>query len=242
VSLVDSLRRDAEANQVPLIPLRARARRNPHAAIYIFQANLRMLERTLARPPSAGRRLALMILWRRHHRLGVRLGFDIPPGVFGPGLAIAHYGSIVVSVAARVGADCRIHPGTVLANSESGAPRIGDRPFLGPGCKVIGGVCLGDEVVVGANAVMIRSFPERRAVLVGVPARQIHRAVPMAALDLTSQPDSGIIKPPRSTTAGPHRAILSDARRASATGVERRLVHLYRNRAYVTAAPGQNLG
>ncbi len=115
------------------------------------------------------------VLWRRYRfrRMSIWLGFSIPPNVFGPGLVVVHYGTIVVHDKARVGANCRIHPGTCLAVKAGLAPKIGDSCYLGPGAKILGGVILGNGVVVGANAVVVRSFGND-AVLAGVPARDIH--------------------------------------------------------------------
>ena len=50
----------------------------------------------------------------RFHQLSLRLGFSIPINVFGPGLAIVHYGTIVVSNGAKIGANCRIHEGVTI--------------------------------------------------------------------------------------------------------------------------------
>jgi len=110
------------------------------------------------------------VRWRlREH--GIRLGFTIPPNVFGPGLSIAHWGTIVVNENCRVGARCRIHPGVCLGWTASGVPVLGDDCYLGPGAKVFGGVILGDRTIVGANAVVNRSFPGGSVTLVGVPAQ-----------------------------------------------------------------------
>ena len=53
------------------------------------------------------------------------------------------------------------------------SPRIGDNVYLAPGCKIYGPVVIGDNCVVGANAVVTRSFPEAGQVLAGAPARVI---------------------------------------------------------------------
>src|ERR1035437_2848197 len=47
-------------------------------------------------------------VWRLK-QLGMRLGFTIPRHLFGPGLSLAHYGSIVVNGGARVGRNARVH-------------------------------------------------------------------------------------------------------------------------------------
>jgi serine O-acetyltransferase len=114
----------------------------------------------------------------RRHRLGTRLGLTIPLNVFGPGLAIAHYGTIVVNSAARVGANCRIHVcvniGTA-AGERDAAPRIGDNCYIGPGAKIFGPITIGDNVAIGANAVVNKSFPDSNVTLAGVPAQIVSR-------------------------------------------------------------------
>lgn len=120
-------------------------------------------------------------LWRKwtsfqHRRLGLRLGFSIPANVFGPGLSIAHAGTIVVNAAARVGANCRLHVCVVIgtaAGSSADAPVIGDNCYIGPGAKLSGAIVIGDNTAIGANAVVHRSFAEGHATLAGVPARVV---------------------------------------------------------------------
>jgi serine O-acetyltransferase len=110
-------------------------------------------------------------LWRlRDH--GIKLGFTIPVNVFGPGLSIAHWGTITVDAKARVGANCRIHPGTAIGHKNGRSPTLGDDCYVGPGAKIFGGVTLGSRVMVGANAVVNSSF-EDGSILVGVPARKV---------------------------------------------------------------------
>lgn len=119
-----------------------------------------------------GRAWALWLRWRMRQRSLV-LGFDIPVNVFGPGLSIAHWGTIIVNGKARVGANCRIHPSTCIGEVKGVAPTIGDNAYIGPGAKVYGGITLGDDVTVGANAVVGRSFPGG-VTLAGAPARVIN--------------------------------------------------------------------
>ena len=97
---------------------------------------------------------------------GMKLGFTIPVNVFGPGLSIAHWGTIVVNPDCRVGARCRVHPGVCLGWWDGKVPMLGDDCYLGPGAKVFGDVVLGDRTKVGANAVVSRSYPEGGSVLV----------------------------------------------------------------------------
>ena len=113
--------------------------------------------------------------FRRKNQLGNKLGFKIPKNCFGPGLTIYHHGNIIVNEAARIGANCRLHGNNCIGNKGNVdlAPMIGDNLDLGFGACVIGGVTLGDNATVGANAVVVKSNPENTITLVGVPAREL---------------------------------------------------------------------
>lgn len=100
-------------------------------------------------------------------------GIELPCEVeVGPNFVIDHFGGIVVSGYARFGADCRIRNGVVIGLArveEPTAPWIGDRVDIGAGAKVLGGIRIGNDVVIGANAVVIRDVPDAH-MAVGVPA------------------------------------------------------------------------
>lgn len=112
----------------------------------------------------------------RKNRLGGQLGFSIECGCFGPGLSIPHYGTIVVHSRARIGADCCIQAGVTIGVKKAGAPDavpvIGDRCAIGTGAKILGPVRVGDDVTIGANAVVVRDIPDH-AIAAGVPAKVI---------------------------------------------------------------------
>lgn len=122
----------------------------------------------------------LLLFWFR--RLSVRLGFSVPPGIFGPGAAIVHYGLLVISPHTRIGRNCRIHAGVNIggtaqfvdpAEAAGLSPRIGDNVYIGPGAKLYGPIVIGDNCVIGANAVVTRSFPDPGLTLAGIPAKVI---------------------------------------------------------------------
>jgi serine O-acetyltransferase len=52
-------------------------------------------------------------------------------------------------------------------------PTIGDDCYLGSGAKLFGGIEIGPRTIVGANAVVNRSFPEGNVTIAGAPARVI---------------------------------------------------------------------
>lgn len=110
----------------------------------------------------------------RLRNLGLKLGFSISENIFGPGLSIAHYGTIVVNPNVRIGQNCRIHTGVNIgANKDAmDVPTIGDHCYIGPGAKIFGKITIGNNVKIGANAVVTKDAPDN-AVLVGIPARNI---------------------------------------------------------------------
>ena len=111
----------------------------------------------------------------RFKRLSLKLGFTIPPNVFGPGLVIVHYGTIVVHHNARIGANCRIHVSTNIGASAGGdkAPQIGDNVYIGPGAKIYGDIAIGSNIAIAANAAVNKSFEEDNIMIGGVPAKKI---------------------------------------------------------------------
>lgn len=144
-----------------------------------FTVLMRLLEYLIATGRPAVIRLPLLFWYRR---LSVRLGFSVAPGIFGPGLAIVHYGLLVIDPTTRVGRNCRIHAGVNIgggayfvdpAEAHKHSPRIGDNVYIGPGAKLYGPIVIGDDCVIGANAVVTKSFTDRGLTLGGVPARVI---------------------------------------------------------------------
>ncbi|MBS1878048.1 MAG: serine acetyltransferase [Actinobacteria bacterium] len=126
-------------------------------------------------------RFYMLVLRVRLRTMGERLGFEIPRGVFGPGLSIAHHGSVTVNGEAVVGSNCRIDAQTTIGDVRGGAPTIGDNVYIGSGARVLGAVTVGDEAAIGANAVVVDDVPSGVTVG-GVPARVISQKGSRAVL------------------------------------------------------------
>jgi serine O-acetyltransferase len=143
--------------------------------IWKFQITLRKTEYYSNRYKSS-KRYIFSYFWNKAklHKMSLKLGFSIPLNVFGPGLAIVHYGTIVVSPAAKIGKNCRLHEGVNIGatNGSSRAPIIGDNVFIGSGAKIIGDITVANDVAIGANAVVVRSITEP-GTYGGVPAKKI---------------------------------------------------------------------
>ena len=109
-------------------------------------------------------------------KLGVILGFAIPPNVFGPGLSIAHSGTIVVNSDSKIGENCRIHHGVTIGsgrNAPDDSPSIGNNVFIGTGAVVNGPITIADGIAIGANSFVNKSFSEPNITIAGCPAKQV---------------------------------------------------------------------
>mgnify|MGYP001032766451 CR=1 FL=1 len=140
--------------------------------VIYFQRMLRKLEYIQNCRHDFMSRIYLKFLMYKFRKMSIALGFTIPLNVFGAGLSIAHYGSIVVNKNTRVGENCRIHSGTNIGTSDGESATIGNNVYIGPGAKIVGGVTIGDNVAIGANAVVISDVPSNVTVG-GIPAKII---------------------------------------------------------------------
>lgn len=115
----------------------------------------------------------LMTIWHYfiHKHLSYKLGFTIYRNQFGPGLYIMHYGTIIVNPKCRIGANCNINADV---NIGMGGSVIGDDCYLAPGVKIIKPVHIGNNVMIGANAVVTKDIPDD-CIVAGIPAKVIKK-------------------------------------------------------------------
>ncbi|GAA4693317.1 serine O-acetyltransferase [Promicromonospora umidemergens] len=102
-------------------------------------------------------------------------GIEIHPGArLGHRLFIDHGMGVVIGETTVVGDDVMLYHGVTLGgrslNRGKRHPTLGDRVTVGAGAKVLGPVWVGDDVQIGANAVVVKDVPAG-AVAVGIPAR-----------------------------------------------------------------------
>jgi serine O-acetyltransferase len=105
-------------------------------------------------------------------------GIDLPcEVVVGRRFRIEHFGDIIISGDARFADDVVLRNGVTVGlrlTGLRGAPRIGNRVDVGAGAKILGPIDIGDDVAIGANAVVLTDVPSN-SIAVGVPARIIPR-------------------------------------------------------------------
>ncbi len=92
------------------------------------------------------------------------------------GLLIGHFGGIVVNGGAVIGKNCYLGQGVTIGQvnrgEHKGTPVIGDNVYIAAGAKIIGNIKIGNNVAIGANAVVTKDVPDF-AVVVGIPAQII---------------------------------------------------------------------
>ena len=119
------------------------------------------------------RRLLYPVYLFLYKTVQVVAGIELPCEVeIGRNFVIDHFGGIVVSGYARFGDNCRIRNGCVVGLArvdDPCAPDIGNDVDIGAGAKLLGRIRIGNNVLIGANAVVVSDVPDD-SIAVGVPA------------------------------------------------------------------------
>ncbi len=125
-------------------------------------------------------------------------GIDIlPQAQIGPGLYIPHGVGIVIGGESILGSDCTLLQGVTLGEarfSETSCPTLGNRVTVGAGAKLLGGIRIGDDSFIAANAVVTSDVPAN-SLAVGAPATS--RPLESSAAESSpAEPDSPPIESP----------------------------------------------
>lgn len=140
------------------------------SAMVLYRLTQSIASLPLVRP------LALLVQWVNRLINGCVIGVDSD---FGPGFVIMHPVGIVINSKVRGGRNVTLESGVVIGDEKGQSPRLGDNIFVGAGAKIIGGLTVGDQVKIGANAVVVRSAPAG-ATMLGIPAKPYGTAEPSA--------------------------------------------------------------
>ena len=91
----------------------------------------------------------------------------------GEGIFFQH--GVSVLIGGKIGKNCTINQQVTIGfSNDTDVPTLGDNVHVTAGAKVIGHITVGDNVIIGANAVVCKNVPPNCTV-VGIPARIIRR-------------------------------------------------------------------
>ena len=113
---------------------------------------------------------------KKRNRYGERAGVEIGLNSELGACPDIWHGGVIVN--GTLGERCVLHGNNVIGNKGKngggGTPVVGSGVDIGAGAILIGDVRIADGCVIGAGAVVTRSFETPGAVLAGVPARPLY--------------------------------------------------------------------
>lgn len=121
-----------------------------------------------------GRALFVKFADRRLNKACEKVDIELTPGMIGKRIRICH-DNVVIN--GKIGEGCIFHGNNVVGNKRTGAsaeiPRLGNRVDVGYGAIIIGDIEIADNCIIGAGAVVTKSFTKPGTVIAGVPAKEI---------------------------------------------------------------------
>ena len=98
---------------------------------------------------------------------GVEINGDMDGGLY-----ISHHHAVVFPE--KAGKNLRVGPGVVIGKNRGKRPVIGDNVYIAANSTVIGGIHIGNNVIVGAGSVVTKDLPSD-GVYAGNPAKLLRR-------------------------------------------------------------------
>ena len=106
------------------------------------------------------------------YKSGVEIGID---SRIGKNCDIWHSGVVING---NIGDNCIFHGNNTIGNKGLGneiqRPELGNNIDLGVGAVVIGDLKIADNCIIGAGAVVTKSFEKQKSVIVGIPGKAIN--------------------------------------------------------------------
>lgn len=114
-------------------------------------------------------------IWRlilRHYQ--IKYGFQIYPETqIGEGFYLGHWGALVINPKVIIGKNCNISQGVTIAQANRGkylgVPEIGDEVWIGANAVIVGKIKIGNNVLIAPNSYVNFDVPSD-AIVRGNPA------------------------------------------------------------------------
>lgn len=110
-------------------------------------------------------------------RYQILYGFQISYKTeIGGGLYLGHWGTVVVNPKAKIGKNCNLAHGVTIGQTnrgeKQGVPVIGDNVWIGTNAVIVGGIKIGNNVLIAPNS-YVTTDVEDNTIVVGNPARMM---------------------------------------------------------------------
>lgn len=116
---------------------------------------------------------ALFRFWSNLHGIEITANQLIRGGLY-----LGHAYNITINPEARIGYNCNIHKGIVIGQANrglhKGVPTIGNEVWIGINAAVVGGITIGDDVLIAPNSYVNVDVPSH-SVVFGNPCIIKHR-------------------------------------------------------------------
>jgi acetyltransferase len=144
---------------------------------YFFQKELRTRRRLRAylkiktkKNKSLKDRIMLSFLYDRlyiENSMIIAVNSHVSTDIYFP-----HMQNIVIGEGVRIGKLCTIFQDVTLGQNKGGYPVIGDNVIIYSGAKIIGNISIGNNAIIGANAVVVKDVSDNM-IMGGIPAKVI---------------------------------------------------------------------
>jgi len=134
-----------------------------------FTYFLRKSQQTSARSPLG---IFYRIMLRRYQ---IKYGYQISSKTqIGEGLYLGHWGMLIVNPEAKIGKNCNLAHGVTIGQTnrgdKKGVPVIGDNVWIGTNAVLVGGITIGNNVLIAPNSYVTTDIDDN-TIVAGNPAR-----------------------------------------------------------------------
>lgn len=146
-----------------------------HAVTRKYLETLRKLEFYQNNKKNLICKLLYAFYFLKYRKNCLKYGMYIFPNTSGPGLLLPHLGFVRIGPQTKMGANCTVLPMVLFGRKNpniDGPIIIGDDCYISTGVTILGPVKIGNNVTIGAGAVVTKDIPDN-AVVGGVPAKVI---------------------------------------------------------------------
>ncbi|WP_068596096.1 serine O-acetyltransferase [Vaginella massiliensis] len=110
-------------------------------------------------------------------RYSIKYGYQISAKTeIGAGLHLGHWGHVVVNPKAKIGKNCNLAHGVTIGQTNRGEskgyPTLKDDVWVGTNAVIVGGITIGNNVLIAPNSYVTRDVPDN-SIVVGNPMRII---------------------------------------------------------------------